>query len=40
MTLLSAESNNYRDISIQICVSNLCPITFCVSFMGRKVTTD
>jgi len=40
MTLISADSTDSRDISIQICVSNLTPITFCVSFVYRKVTTD
>jgi len=30
VTLLSADSNDYRDISIQIYVTNLTPITFIV----------
>ena len=40
MLFLSADSNNYRDISIQMYVTNLTPIKFCASFMDRNVTTD
>jgi len=40
VTLHSADSNDYRDISIQIYATSLTPIKCCVSFMERKVTTD
>jgi len=40
VTLLSSDSYDYRDISIQIYVTNLTPFTFCFSFMDRKFTTE
>jgi hypothetical protein len=38
--ILSADSNDFRDISIQIYVTNLTPITFGVSFINRNITTE
>jgi len=38
--VVSTDSNDTRDISIQNYMSNLTPIMFCVSFTNRKFTTD
>jgi len=36
--IISADSNDYTDNIIQIYMTNLTPITFCVSF--RKFTSE